>query len=248
MGSMPTLWYTILANIIVSSGSLIGVLTLPVKLAKMNKIILLLVSLSAGTLMGSAFLHLLPESIETLGVAVPMQIALVSFVIFFLIEKTLHWHHHHHNHHDNPRHTLGYINLIGDGLHNFLDGLVIAAAFQSGVSLGFATTFAITMHELPQEIGDFGVLIHSGFKRSTAIIANVLVSLTAIAGGIVGYSMTTSVEGVASYLLPVAAGGFLYISASDLMPEIKIEKSARTSLRAISVFLLGVAIMYFLKD
>ena len=245
---MPTeLLYTLLATIIISSGSLVGVLTIALKPKYLHKITLPLVSLSAGTMLSAGFLHLLPESIESLGAELPFQLTLSSFVGFFVLERFLHWRHCHDEDHL-TKHTLGVMNLLADSLHNFLDGLLIAASFASGSTLGFVATLAIALHEIPQELGDFGVLLHSGFSRKLALIWNLLVSLTAIIGGFVGYYAAVSVSAFAPYLIPIAAGGFIYIAASDLVPELKNAKSTKKTLATVITFLLGIVIMILVKE
>jgi Predicted divalent heavy-metal cations transporter len=139
------------------------------------------------------------------------------------------------------------MNLIGDSVHNFIDGMVIAAAFLVNPGLGAATTLAIALHEIPQEIGDFGVLIHAGFGRIKALATNYAIALMVVAGGVAGYVLSFAVENIIPYLLPFAAGGFIYIAASDLMPEIRKERVLKKSVGAFLVFLMGIAIMFAAK-
>ncbi len=237
----------IIATATISSGSFIGVLALSLNRIFLNKILLSLVSLSAGTMLSAAFLHLLPESIEVLGTTLPFQLTLLSFIGFFVLERFLHWRHCHDKEHL-EKHTTGTMNLIADAIHNFMDGVLIAASFASGSGLGIIATLAIALHEIPQEIGDFGVLLHSGFSRRKALISNVLVSLTAIAGGILGYIASHAMTQFANLLIPIAAGGFIYISAADLIPELKFESSTGRTVAMIATFLLGVLIMFLVKD
>jgi zinc and cadmium transporter len=241
------LFSIIAATVLISSGSLVGVLTLALNQQFLSKILMSLVSLSAGTMLAAALLHLLPESIEALGDTLPFQLTLASFIGFFILERFLHWRHCHDKDHL-TKHTVGTMNIIGDAIHNFLDGVLIAAAFASGAGLGLVATLAIAMHELPQEIGDFGVLLHSGYSRKKALIANVLVSLTAVLGGVLGYFATSVMTTFASYLLPIAAGGFLYISAADLIPELKQDTSTKRTLAMIATFLFGIIIMMLVKE
>ncbi len=241
------LWSVILATFIISSGSFVGVLTLALSQKFLSKILMSLVSLSAGTMLAAALLHLLPESIEVLGNTLPFQLTLLSFIGFFVLERFLHWRHCHDKDHL-TKHTMGTMNLIADGIHNFLDGVLIAASFATGGGLGLIATLAIAMHEIPQEIGDFGVLLHSGFTRKKALLYNLLVSLTAIAGGILGYIASHTMTQFASYLIPIAAGGFIYISASDLIPELKHETSTKRTIAMIATFLFGVVIMMLVKE
>ncbi|HSV94855.1 MAG TPA: ZIP family metal transporter [Spirochaetia bacterium] len=242
---MNTLLNIIVATFLISLGALVGVFTLAMKEKKLEKILLFLVSLSAGALMGGAFLHLLPEAAEKIEGGDIFGIVLLSFVFFFLVEKVLHWRHCHKGHCE--IHTFGYMNLFGDVVHNFIDGLIISAAFIADVKLGIVTSFAIALHEIPQEIGDFGVLLYSGFKKGKALLANFLVALSVILGGVVGYFLSFQIDELMVYLLPFAAGGFIYISASDLMPEIRKEKDLRKSMVSFGVFLAGILMMYLAK-
>ncbi|MFH2085774.1 MAG: ZIP family metal transporter [bacterium] len=245
---MPTeLLSIIMATTIISSGSFVGVITIVLNQKFLNKILLSLVSLSAGTMLAAALLHLIPESISTLGTTLPFEIILISFTGFFLLERFLHWRHCHHKDHL-IKHTVGTMNLIADAIHNFLDGVLIAASFAAGSGLGVVSTLAIAMHEIPQEIGDFGVLLHSGFTKKRALFYNVLVSLTAILGGTLGYVASHAMTEFANYLVPVAAGGFLYIAASDLIPELKTDTSTKRTLSMIFTFLLGVLIMFLVRE
>ena len=240
-----TLVYIVLATIFISLGSLVGILTLSLKGRSLNSILLYLVSLSAGTLIGGAFIHLLPEAAETLEPKSIGLITLTSFVSFFFIEKVLHWHHCHDK--DCDTHTIGYMNLIADSIHNFIDGLVIAATFVVSPTLGIATTVAIAFHEIPQEIGDFGVLVFSGFSKRKAVVANLAVAATSIAGGIIGFYFSQHIDNIVGYLLPFAAGSFIYIAASDLLPEIKEEESLKNSIISFAIFLFGISIMLLIE-
>jgi len=228
---MPVFIYIIVSSFLISLGALIGVL--------------FLVSLSAGTLMGGAFLHLMPEANEQLSIETLLLLVLVSFIAFFFIEKLFHWRHCHKEVCD--IHSFGYMNLIGDSIHNFIDGLIIAATFLVDIRLGMATTLAIAFHEIPQEIGDFGVLIYAGFKRVKALIINFAVALTVVIGAVVGYLLSFNLEELTIYLLPIAAGGFLYIATSDLIPEIRKEEKLKKSLLSFVCFLIGIFIMYLAK-
>lgn len=229
----------------ISLGALIGIFTLAIKENQLEKYLFFLVSLSAGALMGGAFLHLLPEASEEIEADKLYLAVLFSFIFFFLVEKILCWRHCHKG--GCEVHTFGYLNLFGDSIHNFIDGLIIAGSYLTNFQLGIITSVAVALHEVPQEIGDFGVLLYSGFERKKALIANFLVALTAVLGGIVGYLLSFNSQKIIPYLLPLAAGGFIYISASDLMPELRKEKSLKKSLVSFGIFLLGILIMYLLK-
>ena len=240
-----TLLTIILATFLISLCVWVAVLFIFFKKEVLSQITIFLVSLSAGALMGGAFLHLLSEASEILSADVLFGVFLLSFVSFFFIEKVLHWQHcHKENCHI---HTFGYMNLVGDSIHNFIDGLVIASTFVIDFNLGVTTTLAIALHEIPQEIGDYGVLIHSGFQSKKALFINYLVALVVVVGGVVGYFSSSYLESFLPHLLPFAAGGFVYIAASDLMPEIRKETNLKKSMVSFLVFILGILMMYFIK-
>ncbi len=251
---MMTLLYIIFITFIISLISFIGIFSLALKDKILNKILLFLVSFSAGALMGGAFLHLIPEVIEESiyeyegKIEIPLQLfiyVLLGFIIFFIIEKVLHWRHCHKGNCD--VHTFQYMNLVGDIIHNFIDGLILAASFITSIELGTSTTFAIVAHEIPQEIGDFGVLVYGGFKKKKAIILNFIVASTAILGGIIGYFVSQIIDEATTFLLPFAAGGFIYIAATDLVPEIKKEMNYKKYMLTLLVFILGIFIMWITK-
>ena len=240
---MVLLWI-IGSTLFVSAISLIGIFTLLLKEKTVENIILFLVSLSAGALMGGAFIHLIPESVEVGGSEVFLYV-LIGFIMFFFVEKVLHWRHCHKER--CPIHTFAYINLVGDGVHNFIDGLIMAAAFLTDIHLGIITTLLVTLHEIPQEIGDFGVLVYGGFSRVRALMMNFISAITAVLGGIIGFLLYGYVESLTLFLLPFAAGGFIYISASDLIPEIRKDTGLRNSMINFTIFLLGILLMLLIK-
>jgi zinc and cadmium transporter len=179
----PVLGYSLLATVVVSLMSLVGILTLSVNRDFLNKILLVLISLSAGTLMGDVFFHLLPEAVADSGFTTELSAWILGgFIIFFILEKFVMWHHHHsiespdeHEKGDHTHHrSIGIMNLMGDAIHNFLDGMIIVAAFMINPLVGMSTTLAIVLHEIPQEFGDFGVLIHSGYSVRKALLFNFL--------------------------------------------------------------------------
>jgi len=237
--------YIFLATFIVSLISFVGVVSLALNDKILNKILLILIGLSAGALMGGAFLHLLPEAVEKSDRLDIYFLVLVGFILFFLVEKVLHWRHCHKGQCD--VHTFHYMNLVGDSLHNFIDGLIMAASFVVSLPLGITTTIAIAAHEIPQEIGDFGVLLYGGFSKRKAILMNFVVALTAVFGGIVGYFISNLVEDVVLYILPFAAGGFIYIAATDLVPEIRKELDMRKYMATLLVFICGILLMWITK-
>ena len=239
----------IIAVVIVSLTSLVGVVSLSVNKDLLTKISSVLLSLAAGTLIGDVFIHIIPEMYESnpgngLGLLI-----ILGIVAFFFMEKVLHWHHCHHmdEEHDHKHHPIIAINnLVGDGLHNFIDGIVIGATFLVSMEIGIATTVAVILHEIPQELGDFGVLIHSGYSRKKALLLNLLSSLTAIVGTVLALTIGEALEQVELILLAVAAGGFVYIALVDLLPEIKHEVNLKKSLLELIVFVFGILIMFSL--
>lgn len=239
---MSILLLILLVNLIISLISLIGILFLGLKEELLKKFLLLLVGLSAGSLLGDAFLHLLPEAVDE-GIIVYIYV-IIGFCLFFIVERILHWHHCHNETCD--FHGFTYMNLIGDGIHNFIDGLIIAGSFLVSIPIGIASSIAILFHEIPQEIGDFGVLIHGGFSRTKALMYNLFSALFAVLGGFIGYFISSSSD-VISFLLPFAAGGFIYIGASDLIPELHKEKDFKKSVLSFFSFLIGIAIMLILR-
>ena len=247
------LLYILGSTFLISLIAFVGVLTLFLKEKLLNKILLVLVSLSAGALIGGAFLHLLPEAILKVGADADAILniflyLLLGFCIFFILEQFIRWHHHHgcHGEECNIK-PFSYLILISDGVHNFIDGLIIAGSFVINPSVGIVTTLAVALHEIPQELGDFGVLVYGGFDKTKALFLNFISALTAILGGIAGYFLSAWIEGSAVYLLPFAAGNFIYIAASDLIPEIKHLENLKKSLLHFVVFLCGIGLMLLIK-
>ncbi|MBU2476093.1 ZIP family metal transporter [Candidatus Micrarchaeota archaeon] len=236
--------------ILVSLISLVGVITVGLNKEMLSKIVLYLVSFSAGSLFGGAFIHLLPEAVKEYGFGTEISLFLLSgIVVFFIIEKVIHWHHCH----GFPAgkcelKSFGYMNLIGDGVHNFIDGMIIAGSYLANTTLGIATTIAVIFHEIPQEIGDFGVLIHSGFSRKKALAMNFLSALTAILGALVVVLLASITENLMMFLIPFAAGNFIYIAGSDLIPELHKEYELKKSLGLLIAFLAGIGIMFLLLE
>ena len=248
---MSTLSYSIVATIIISAISLIGILFLAVKHEILNKIVFYLVAISAGSLLGGAFLHLIPEAIESVGggdASNKIFLAILAgFILFFLLERVLHWHHCHKHGGECDVHSFTYMSLVGDGLHNFIDGLVIAAAFSLSVEVGIATTIGVVIHEIPQEISDFGVLVYGGISKIKALAFNFLSATLAIIGALVGVFLSNTTTGTMPVLAAVTAGGFIYVAASDLIPELHKESKLSKSLIAFVCFLVGVGLMILLK-
>ena len=235
----------LVSTFLVSLISLVGVFTLSMDEEKLKRITIHLVSLSAGGLLGAVFIHLLPEAVEQYSSSPIFFYVLVGFVLFFVMEKFLHWHHCRENR--CKVHSFAYMNLIGDAIHNFTDGLIMAAGFLTSPALGVITVVAIALHEIPQEIGDFGVLIYAGLTRKKALFYNFVVALTAMLGGLVGYFLSSAFSFIVPFLVPFAAGGFLYISASDLVPEIREEHSVKKTALNFVFFFVGILVMFLVK-
>ncbi len=170
---------------------------------------------------------------------------IIGIAFFFVMEKFLYWRHCHEG--KCPVHIFAYLNLIGDGIHNFIDGMIIAASFIFSPDLGFATTLAVIFHEIPQEIGDFAVLMYGGFAKRKALVYNFVSALTAVAGSLVTYCLASYIQGVEGFLVPFAAGGFIYIAATDLMPELHKRTQAKESLMQFLAILIGIGLMSTLK-
>ncbi len=232
---------------LVSIASLVGIAAIGLREKVFRKIVLYLVSFSAGALFGGAFIHLLPETAREFGFGVEASLlVLAGIVLFFVIEKVIHWHHCHLATPAGTVHSFGYMNLLGDAVHNFVDGLMIAGSYLAGFSLGVTTTVAVLLHEIPQEIGDFAVLVHSGFSRKKALCFNFLSALTAVLGAVAAVAMSAFVENAAFFLLPFTAGGFIYIAGSDLIPELKKCIPVRESLLQLVAMLCGISVMFLL--
>lgn len=238
-----TVIFTIGSVILVSLISLIGIAALMVKEKRLRSVLIYLVSFSAGSLFGDAFIHLLPEAAEA-GFAISVSFAtLTGIAVFFIIEKGIHWHHCHYPSHKGVKHSFAYMNLVGDAVHNFVDGLIIAASYMASIPVGIATTIAVIFHEIPQEISDFGVLLHGGFSSRKALALNFLSAVLAIVGAVVGLFLV-SIEGITPLVLAFAAGGFIYIAGADLIPELHKRPEIKTSVLQLVSFLLGIAVMY----
>lgn len=225
-----------------------GVLFLSLSKKKLNKIIILLVSLSAGTLLGGAIIHLLPEIVQEKNNNFYIWIWLLTGILsFFILEKIICWRHCHIPTSKNHAHPLGMMNLIGDSLHNFIDGVVIVGSFMVSIPLGIATSIAVIAHEIPQEMADFGVLIHAGYRRRQALLLNFLTALFAFLGAGLTLLIGLRLENLAIFIIPFTAGGFIYIATADLIPELKKDTDIIKSLYQLISILIGIGIMLGLK-
>ncbi|RLA31481.1 MAG: ZIP family metal transporter [Gammaproteobacteria bacterium] len=228
-----------------SAIAMIGSVTLILKPATLDRLLLPLVAFAAGSLIGGAFFHMIPAAIDATANVLNVGIAIVAgFTMFFVLEQVLHWHHCHRAQSE-CRQPLTYLVLIGDGLHNFLGGMAIAGTFLIDVRLGITSWLAAAAHEVPQELGDFGVLVHGGWSKRRALIFNVLSGLTFLLGGLLAYGLSFQMD--VSWLIPFAAGNFLYIGASDLVPEVNKHHILRANIVNLLAFVLGLALLLFAK-
>lgn len=229
---------------IVSLISFAGVFTLTMKGRVLNKILLFLVSFSTGALLGDAFIHLLPEMIEETGFTLSSSFAVIGgILIFFVLEKFIHWRHCHVPTSKDHPHPVGVMNLVGDGFHNFMDGMIIAGSFMADTRIGIATTIAVILHEIPQEIGELGILIHAGYSKSKALILNFMSALISVLGALIALLLGSLSESFILFVTPITIGGFIYIASADLIPELHKETDPKKSLMQLFGMVLGVGIM-----
>lgn len=203
-----------------------------------------LVAFAVGALLAAAFTDFLPEALENGDPEIIFAGVLAGILVFFFVEKFLIWHHHH-TYGETERHSYNFLILFGDTLHNFIDGVILAAAFVVSPQIGIPAFIAIILHEIPQETGDFGVLLRGGMRRSRIIAFNVISALFSLAGAALAYFFVTAVEGVTMPLLAFAAGAFIYIAASDLIPETKRTTSMSKSLLQIALVLAGILVIWY---
>ena len=242
---MTTIYlYTFVSVALVSFISLVGVFTLSLREDILRKYIFIFLSLAVGALLGDAFIHLIPEALENSSNATLTSILVIAgIILFFILEKFLHWHHHGEDKEKFDIHPAGKLVLLSDGVHNFLDGIIIGASFMVSMPVGVATTLAVILHEIPQEIGDFAVLIHSGYTKKRALWLNFLSALSAILGAVAFFILGEFAETLSMYSLPIAAGGFIYIAMSDLIPELHKTKETRYSMFQLATITIGVLTM-----
>jgi len=241
---MTNFYFSLIASLIISSISLIGLLFFSVNKNFIKKITLFLVSFAVGALLGDAFIHLIPEAFESNLNVSPSVLILIGILLFFILEKFLLWHHCHEvDCHQDSKHII-VLNLVGDGIHNFIDGALIAASFNVSYLVGITTTIAVILHEIPQEIGDFGIMVHHGLSIPKAIFYNFLSALTSVLG--VAFIFLINFD-ISSYLVPITAGGFIYLAVADLIPELhRHDSKISTSATQLICILLGLSLMYML--
>jgi len=248
--------YTFTSVLVVSLVSLIGVIVISFNKKMLQAIIPTLVSVAVGAMLGDAFVHLIPEAFEATNEPITVSLLIIAgMLLFFILEKFLHWHHSHGEHdideygdcdhmdEEGKVHPVGHMILVSDGFHNFIDGLIIGASFLISVPIGIASTIAILLHEIPQEIGDFGVLLHAGYTKSRALLVNFLSAILAFLGAGTALILgDISIEAV-QYLLPIAAGVFIYIATADLIPELHKTTEVKYSILQLLAFILGIVLI-----
>jgi len=245
---MNVWFYSLTSVLVVSLLSFIGVLFLAVKKSILQKLLLFLVSFAAGGMLGGAFIHLLPEAIDQLGVGFNFSLSVLGGILaFFILAKFIAWRHCHIPTSRQHPHPLALMNLVGDAFHNFIDGVIIAASFMVSFPLGIVTSLAVVFHEIPQEIGDFGVLVYGGFSKVKALFFNFASALTAILGAVLTLILGSRLVGVIPLVIPFTAGGFLYIAGSDLIPELHKETNLLKSGVQLLGLLLGIGLMVVLS-
>jgi len=242
---MGAFWWILITGILMSLIAMVGSTTLILKEQTLRKIQIPLVAFAAGSLIGGAFLHMIPAGAGKYENEVSFYLwILAGFSMFFVLEQFLHWHHCRRAEAD-CRQPLTYLILIGDGLHNFIGGLAIGGIFLIDIRLGLTAWLAAAAHEIPQELGDFAVLIHGGWEKTTALLFNMLSGLTFLLGGMIAFYVSRQLE--VNFLIPFAAGNFLYIGASDLIPEVKKHENFAVNLIHFLCFMLGIALMWITK-
>ena len=243
----------LLATFVVSLISLTGILALSLRDETLHKILFFLLAFSAGTILGAALFDLLPEAVEHIEGSVVFVYIAVGFVAFYFLERFIYWYHGHGHHNDlkelsevHSTKGFAYLNVLGNVIHNFIDGMIIAASFNIEFSVGLATTIAVIFHELPQEMGNYGILVYAGFDKARALLLNFGAALSVVVGGVFAIFFLVTVEALSGALIAFSAGAFLYLSASELIPELQEEDDFWKSLAQFGIFLLGLAVIWYL--
>lgn len=244
----PTL-YAVLSTILVSIVSLVGIVLLGIKTDILKKGMIYLVSFSTGAIFGSVFLHLLPEIAHAAEENESLfSYILVGILLSFVVEKFIHWRHCHNVDCHDHVHPVGTLVLVGDAVHNVIDGILIATAYLVSIPVGIAATIAVLLHEIPQEFGNFAVLVHSGYTRKKALYLNFLSALTALLGAAVVLIFQSSFDAQIDVLLAIVAGNFLYIAGSDLIPELHRDQENTNAWLQLLAMIAGIALMMLLGE
>ncbi|MBP7842498.1 ZIP family metal transporter [Candidatus Woesebacteria bacterium] len=240
-----TLFYIFSVTFISSLISLLGSFFLARKKEWPKKFILQLTSFASGVLLATALLHLAPEAVETLDAKIVFTVIFISIIVFFVLERLMLWHHHHEEDDCCDPHPSAWFITFGDSIHNFLDGVLIAGAFLVNPSLGLLTAFAVSAHEIPQEIADFSIMVAGGMERKKALLLNLISAMSAVVGALVTYFFAFSIEGISPYLIAFSAGMFLYIALSDLIPQLHNHgiSDSKQKWNQMALFFIGVTII-----
>jgi len=253
-GELSDLVSALTSTLVVSLLSLAGIFALSLKERTLHNILFVLVAFSAGTILGAAYFDLIPEAIELVEDTSVFVYITVGFVLFFFLERFIYWYHGH-GHEADISHEIAekaatkgfaYLNLVGDGIHNFIDGIVIATSYLIGFPVGLATTVAVIFHEFPQEMGDYGILLYAGFNRNKALMLNFAVALAVVLGGVFTFTFIETVEALTGLLIALSAGGFIYLAASELIPELHKEGDFKKSVIQFAIFVLGIILIWSL--
>lgn len=245
---MSPLILSVLAVALVSVVSLIGLFGLSLRQDLLRRALFLLISLAAGALLGDALIHLIPEAFEEAGNPLLVSLLILAGIFsFFVLEKFLHWHHSHGDEEFSPEHArihpVGQLVLVSDGVHNLIDGVAIGAAFMVSTEVGIATTIAVILHEIPQEVGDFGLLLHAGYTRMKALLVNFVSALFAFVGLGIAFLLTEVSESIIPFIAAFAAGNFIYIALADLVPELHKTTQPKRSVLQLIAIAAGIAAM-----
>jgi zinc and cadmium transporter len=236
--------YTLISVTVVSLLSLLGLAAFPFGEEKIKKFLIWAVAFAGGTLLGDAFLHLIPEAYKAGdGIGIAFSI-LGGMLAFFVLEKFIHWHHCHDIGCEEHNHTFSYVIMIGDAAHNFIDGMIIAASYAVSIPIGIATTMAVVFHEIPHEIGDFASMLYGGFSKGKALWYNFLAGIVAIFGAVLVLLIDANVANISYYLVPFAAGGFIYVASADIIPELHKSTKISHSFLQLLFIIAGIGIMY----
>jgi len=252
--------YSIISVSIVSVASLVGILALSIGEETLHKVLFIFLGFSGGAILGSALLDLLPESIELISeIGNEFNVFIyitIGFLTFFFIDRYVYWYHGHGHKNEIEDEckmrrnvelkSLRALNLIGDAIHNFIDGMVISVSYLYSIPLGITTTIAVLFHEIPQEIGDIGLLIYSGLKTTKALILNFISALTAFMGVFIVQITSLKIENVNAILLSIACGGFIYLAASEIIPEMQREKDFAKGVVQFILFIMGIVIIFII--
>lgn len=238
--------YSIGSVLAVSLMSLVGLSLLGLGQKTLHRLLSVFISFAVGALLGDVFIHILPEMAEGNGFAFGSLLIVLGILLSFVLEKAIHWRHCHDLECETHPRPVGMITLVGDAVHNMVDGMLIAGSYLVSIPTGLATTVAVILHEIPQEVGDFAILLHSGYGRRKALLLNLLTALTAVAGAAFILLARTSVPDLERYLLPLVAGNFLYIAVADLLPELHKHTRVATSVAQLLGVCVGIGLMFAL--